>query len=64
MKATKHVVTYAIVEDPKTWREFRVWPDGAVGIWKCYDDHWDWYPYESCENDYDEIRAIGLEALK
>lgn len=66
MQVEKVTVVYAIVNDPPTWREFKVWPNGQVEIWKTDECNvggfWDYY-YDY-EDDYEEVKQRGLAVLK
>ena len=63
IRAEKKVVTYALVEIPGFWLEFRVWENGTVEIWDP-DMFGHWETYESWREYYDEVKQAGLEVLK
>lgn len=59
-------VRYAIVNHPKMWSDFKVYPNGIVEEWKVSDDNVDgwWSYYDEYEHYYNEIKQAGLKALE
>lgn len=59
-------IRFATVHHPKSWYDFRVYPNGDVYMWKVSDDNvegW-WSCYTDCEDYFEEIQQAGLEALE
>lgn len=60
--ATKVVRVYADVVC--NGKEFRVYPDGAVFVlWHEDGDYAAWLPYDDYEDDYQDVRYYGLQAI-